>query len=427
MRVNVEYLDQQIDETGTLIKQKEALLKDSEVWDTWRRKYRSKANLGSKAQLAEVVFNILKYPRSSTGSKQDEAAFSSVDHPFVRDYFEVEKLKKVKGTYLLGIRREVQDGYMRPFFNLHTVKTYRSSSDKINFQNIPIRNPVMGKLIRSAFVPRDGHVIVEIDYSGLEFTMAGAITRDPAIRRYIENDGDPHRDMAALVFICEPGEVSKQMRYCGKNQFVFPELYGSYFISCAPVLWQSMESMNLEINGKSVRAHLADHGIERLGKLDPRNTEPGTFVHHMKECEHQYTKVKFKKCFDVQRQAYENYRKTGVVEFATGFIARGLMSRNDVYNWRIQGPAFHCLLWSLIQINKRLVKERWRSKIIGQIHDSIVGDVHEDELPEYLAYAKDIMTNQIRQHWDWLCVPLSVEAEACPLGGTWNDKKVIQI
>jgi len=426
VRIDTTYLDHEIERTKARIKKGEEHLRKSSVWKVWQKRYGSKAKLGSKSQLAAVFFDELGYERNDAGKQQDEAAFANIDHPFIKNYFKVEKLKKVSGTYLSGIRREVVGDRAHVFFNLHTVKTYRGSADRFSYQNLPIRNPEMGGIVRKAFIPSDGHVLVEIDYSGLEFTQAGAITQCPQIRKYIETGGDPHRDMAALVFKCKPEEINKKARYHGKNQFVFPLLYGSYYRSCAPILWAAMK--DLDVGGVPMMDRFADFGITELGQLDTRGeTYPGTFEHWLKQCEKEYTQVRFKKCFDNQRKAYETYRKTGEVRFVTGFVARGLMSRNDVYNWRIQGPAFHCLLWSLTHLHKWLVKSKKRSMIVGQIHDSIIADVHIDELDEYLQYAKHVMTVKIREHWDWLCVPLEVEAEVTPVGGTWNDKQVYAI
>jgi DNA polymerase I-like protein with 3'-5' exonuclease and polymerase domains len=426
IRVDVEYLDKEIERTRARIKQGEAKLKKSKVWGIWKRRYRSKAKLGSKQQLAVIFFDELGYTRNPAGKKHDKVAFAKVDHPFIRRYFKVAKLKKVVDTYLLGIRREVVGDRAHVFFNLHTVKTYRGSADSFSYQNLPIRDPEMGAIVRKAFIPSPGYVLVEIDYGGLEFCMAGAITNDKHIRRYLKTGGDPHRDLASLIFMCKPEQVTKKMRYCAKNMFVFPLLYGSFYRSCAPILWSAIETLDLKIGDQGLMEHVNDHGVHELGRLS-KTTDPGTFEHHLKECEKEYTQVRFKQCFNEQRKAYEHYQKTGLVEFVTGFTASGILSRNDVYNWRIQGPAFHCLLWSLIQLNRWLVKSKMRSKIVGNIHDSIVAEVHVDELEDYLTYAQYIMTDELRQRWKWVNVPLSIEAEVTPENGSWHDKEVYEI
>src|SRR5439155_25997997 len=105
-------------------------------------------------------------------TKANEASFSKVKLPFVKNYFLIQKLKKARSTYLEGIRREVVDGFLHPFFHLHRVETFRSSSSDPNFQNFPVRNAEIGKIIRSAFIARDGHQLVEIDFKALEVMIA---------------------------------------------------------------------------------------------------------------------------------------------------------------------------------------------------------------------------------------------------------------
>ena len=90
---------------------------------------------------------------------------------------------------------------MHPNFNLHLVRTYRSSSDKPNFQNVPIRDAWLSKLTRKAIRSRPGCRLVEIDYGGMEVAIVTCYHKDPAMVRYIEDpELDLHRDMAAECF-----------------------------------------------------------------------------------------------------------------------------------------------------------------------------------------------------------------------------------
>ena len=111
----------------------------------------------------------------------------------------------------------------------------------------------------------------------------------------------------------------------------------------------------------------------------------------------------------------------------TGFRIEGLYKRNEVINYPVQGSAFHWLLWSLIRIQKLLKKYKMKSLLVGQIHDSIVGDVHKKELRDYLDIVKQVMTIDVRKHWEWIIVPLRIEAEVAPVGGSWFDKKEVKI
>lgn len=83
---------------------------------------------------------------------------------------------------------------------------------------------------------------------------------------------------------------------------------------------------------------------------------------------------------------------------------------------------FHCLLWSLIQLQKWLNKYKMKSLIVGQIHDCLLLDVPIDEIQDVLHTAKDIMTTRLRKAWDWLIVPMGVEVDVTPEGGSWADK-----
>ena len=124
--------------------------------------------------------------------------------PELDNLLRIRKLKKVRDTYLEGFLREQVNGYIHPFFNLHLVRTYRSSSDHPNFQNIPKRDKEAMNIVRRAIFPRPGHQLLELDYSGLEVRIAACYHKDKTMLRYI---GDPHSDMhgdmAKQIFIID--------------------------------------------------------------------------------------------------------------------------------------------------------------------------------------------------------------------------------
>jgi DNA polymerase I-like protein with 3'-5' exonuclease and polymerase domains len=106
----------------------------------------------------------------------------------------------------------------------------------------------------------------------------------------------------------------------------------------------------------------------------------------------------------------------------TGFTAEGVHRRNEVINYPVQGNAFHCLLWSLIETMKALRKYKMKSVVIGQIHDSMISDVPDNELQDYLNITEEITAVKLRKHWDWINVPVGTEVEVSPAGGSWADK-----
>ena len=134
MRIDVPYLDRMLDETAEKIKEIEQKLRNDEVYTTWRRRFGARSDMGSRYQLGKVVFEDLGVEckaRTKTGRPATGAdALEGVDFPFVNRWCALEKLKKVRNTFLLGVRKETVDGFLRPFFDLHTATTYRSSSSK---------------------------------------------------------------------------------------------------------------------------------------------------------------------------------------------------------------------------------------------------------------------------------------------------------
>jgi hypothetical protein len=96
-----------------------------------------------------------------------------------------------------------------------------------------------------------------------------------------------------------------------------------------------------------------------------------------------------------------------------------------IFNSAIQGTAFHCLLWSMIELDNALRGKRMKTRIISQIHDEIVFDLFPPEKEKVLELAKKIMTESIREVHNWIIVPLEIEAEITPVGGAWYYKKEI--
>ncbi len=221
----------------------------------------------------------------------------------------------------------------------------------------------------------------------------------------------------------------KNIRYCSKNKFVFPEFYGSWYFSCAPALWEAIETMKLHTrDGTSLRDYLKTKGISKLGSLE-RGSKPvkGTFMYHIKDVENDFWNNRFKVYKQWRADWYKDYQENLEFTTLTGFTISGIMQKNEVINYPVQGVAFHCLLWSLIRLQKLLKKYNMKSLIIGQIHDSIVADVVDTELYDYLQIANQVLTVDIKKHWNWIITPIEIEAEVAPVGKSWYEKKVMKI
>ena len=436
IRIDTAYLQRAIDYSSRKIQKMNDEQKKDKIYKTWKKTFGAKTNMGSREQLGKILFTIMDYPCSTytkTGRpKTDGAALNTVDLDFVKNFLELESLKKVRSTYLTGILRQTVDGVLHPFFNLNLVRTYRGSSDSPNFTNIPVRDPKMKKLVRRAFIARKNHRITEVDYGGVEIASTACYHKDPRMISYIKNDKlDLHRDMAAQCYMLPKKAVSKDARYCGKNMFIFPEFYGDYYIMCAQHLWEAIGKMNLKrVGGEELDlySHLKSKGIYKLGACNPeKRPRKGTFEKRIKEVEDEFWNERFPIYRDWKEKWYKAYLKKGYFDTLTGFRIEGFLKRNAVINYPAQATAFHFLLWSLIGIQKLLKKYKMKSLIVGQIHDSIVGDTHKKELRNYLEICQQVMTIDIRKYWKWINIPLKVEAEVAPVGGSWYEKQEVKI
>jgi hypothetical protein len=233
--------------------------------------------------------------------------------------------------------------------------------------------------------------------------------------------------MAAECYILSPDCILKPVRYQAKGGFVFAEFYGDWYKQVAKNLWDGIDRYHLTTSdGTPLRNHLADEGIDGLGECDPKKEAvEGTFEAHIKAVEHRFWNKRFK-VYHAKRQAWvEEYKRQGYIDLVTGFRCNGPMTKNQVMNYHVQGPAFHCLLWSLIRLQAEIKRRRMGAKIMGQIHDSIISDVPLAEVNDYLVLANDITTRQLRQAWSWITVVLKVEAELSKVN--WHEKKPVEI
>ena len=430
MRVDRAYIRHQMAAVDARVATLADRLRGCEEYRLQRRRYGDRTNLTSRDQLAAVLFDDMghtAHTRTATGRPQlDETALERIGTRYARGFLRLEKLNKLNSTYLRAIDREAVGEFIHAFFGLHTTRSYRGSSDSPNLQNIPVRDPMVGPIIRRAFIPRPGHVLVEFDYGSLEVMIACALSGDPRLT-YDATEGDMHRDMAAECYMLGVDGVTKPTRQAAKGGFVFAEFYGDWYKQVTINLWDAIDRNGLRTpEGVGLRNYLASCGITDRGRCDPsqRDPTPGTFEAHIRAVEKRFWGERFH-VYAAKRKAWvAEYERQGYIDLVTGFRCGGPMTRNQVMNYHIQGPSFHCLLWSLIQTVRELRRGRWRSMVVGTVHDSIIADVHEAELPDYLALVADITTRRLRAAWPWVTVPLTVEAE---VGPNWYDKKPVEI
>lgn len=446
LNTNMEELDSRIAEI------KDKLQSDS-IWKAWKKRFGFKASLTAGHQLATILYEEMRVDggrKTASGKWQsDIEAFAIIDHPFVKSWGGLQKLYKIRNTYLKGVASETvkhhNEWFLHTFFNLHIARTFRSSSDSPNFQNIPIRIPEMARLIRNVFIPRRylrsgkkaKRRLVELDFGGVEVRVAYMYHKDPVMGAYLQDpNSDMHRDMACKIFKCSAKQVGEElpngdknpMRHCAKNQFVFPQFYGDFFGNNARDIWNSIGQLGMYTGGKPTYEWLASKGISELGEIDEETRKPtaGSFLAHMQKIEDFFWNKRFVVYSEWKRRWYDDYLRTGGFTTKTGFRIVGDMDKNDVINYPVQGSAFHCLLYALIIIQGWLRKKGLETLIVGQIHDSIILDVYEREFDYVIDKCFDVMTRVVPKHWDWITLPLEVEAEAAPVGGSWLLKKKLK-
>lgn len=448
IRIDTELLNKTIKRMEAKVGKIKEKLHKSKVWKIFKEEYGEKANVGSGPQLANVLFSkmgITPVVFTNKGSPEDlgfgkrpdgfynkpstsEKALQDVDHPFVHRLFKMKGYEKVRGTFLKGIKRELVNGFVHPFFDLHTARTYRSSSSWPNFQNFPKRDEEISKIVRSLFFPRVGEHFWETDFKGAEVVTAAVVTGDSALKRYVtDKTKDMHRDTGADIFMLPTSDINSKLRHLSKNLFVFAEFYGSYYKLTAKSIWETVcREKDLFVGNTDIKLkdHLFSKGIKEGGEFDPdREPRKGTFEYHIKEVERVFWHERFPGYTAWKKQWYEKFKKDGGFRTVTGFWIEGPMARNAVLNYPIQGPAFHCLLWFLIQMQKWLKKNKMKTKLVGQIHDSCEGSSPPDEIQDVLNKANELVRVDLPKAFPWITAPMSIEVSVAPVDSSWYNIK----
>jgi DNA polymerase-1 len=364
----------------------------------------------------------VKTTETGQGATHEEA-LRRLDIPGLDLILSIRKLSKIKNTYLGAFIREQFNGFIHPSFNLHNVRTYRSSSEGPNFQNIPKRDKESMKICRRAILPRPGHMLVEADFSALEVNISECYHKDPVMMNYLlDPKSDMHLDMAKQIFIMPDMQKSipahAVMRQAAKNGFVFPQFYGDYYGNNAHSLcewtklprgrWKRGQGLELP-DGSHISNHFLSKGIKSFDQ----------FTEHMKKVEDDFWNRRFKEYGRWKKKSIQDYRKRGWLKTHTGFTCSGLMRDNEISNYPIQGSAFHCLLFTFIELDKIAQREKWKSKIVGQIHDSILLDADPAELGRIKEALQTIVKEILPNAWKWIIVPLEIDVEEYGVDLPW--------
>lgn len=392
---------------------------ESEDAVKYMQRYAAILNPNSPADLKKLfILNGTLTENSAAGKSLNVEYLESLNTPLANDILQMRKYSKIGKTFIKGYDREAMydpatGSYLiRPFFNLSTgsggesggPRTYRSSADSPNFQNIPKRDKEMKHILRSLFIAPPGWKYMEADYKSLEVMVSASYHHDPSMLKYLQDpSSDMHRDTAADMYMRRPEDVTKLERQSIKTGYVFSSFYGASYKHCAERMWAKMPD--------TAKENLRAHGIVNYPQ----------FLNHVKTADSIFWNERFKVYNEWRNAEWDRYQKNGYVEGYMGCRCYGPMSFTECANRCIQGSGFHTLLQALGDDLDDFERLGLQSRIIGQIHDAIVLLVksEEQEIVEDILYKNGVV--KVMHNFKWIAVPLVIEAEVSEDGGCWAE------
>ncbi|MCI9516082.1 MAG: DNA polymerase I [Lachnospiraceae bacterium] len=348
-------------------------------------------NINSPKQLGVILFEKLKLPygkKTKTGysTAADVLEKLADEAPVVSRILEYRQLTKLKSTYADGLANYIaEDGRIHSTFKQTITATGRISSTEPNLQNIPIRME-LGRLIRKVFIPKDGYVFVDADYSQIELRVLAAISGDETLIHAYREAQDIHRITASQVFHIPFDEVTDLQRRNAKA-VNFGIVYG-------------ISSFGLSQDLSITRKEAAQY-IEKYFE-----TYPG-----------------IKKFLD---DTVENAKKEGYVttlfgrrrpmpELKAGNFMQRSFGERVAMNAPIQGTAADIIKIAMIRVNDRLKAENLKSRLILQVHDELLIEAEESETDE----VKRILLEEMQGAAE-LSVKLEIDMHT---GKSWYEAK----
>jgi len=342
-------------------------------------------NLGSPKQLGEILFDKLKIggnkqKKTKTGqyaTGEEVLSYLALTNPIVQDILEWRQVVKLQNTYVdaLPLQVEAKTGRVHTDYMQTVAATGRLSSNNPNLQNIPIRTE-RGRQIRKAFIARDeDHTLISADYSQIELRIIAALSGDPEMVRSFQNNEDIHASTASKVFNVPLAEVTREQRSHAKT-VNFGIVYG---VSAFGLSNQTSLS-------RSESKDLIDAYYQTYPRLKQYIGEQVEIAREQGYVQTISGRRRYLKDINSQNQ-----------------VVRGAAERNAV-NAPIQGSAADIIKIAMINIQKRLTEENWKSKMLLQVHDELVFDVHNSELETIKPLIKHEMENAFI-----LDVPLEVD------------------
>ncbi|MEC8332525.1 MAG: DNA polymerase I, partial [Verrucomicrobiota bacterium] len=350
-------------------------------------------NLNSPKQLGEVLFEELKLVEKPKKTKTGQYATNeqvlstlSAKHSIVSDLLEYRQLSKLRSTYIQALPEDIDPKTNRVHTNYGQVQTAtgRLTSNDPNLQNIPVRSP-KGREIRKAFVPREGWKLLAADYSQIELRILAALTSDTGLIKAFKEGQDIHTATAAKIFDVSPEDVAREQRATAKMvNFGIP--YGISAFGLA----------------------------QRLGSVSRSEAQDIIDSYF----------AQFPGIPDYMEAQRESAKSKGYVETICGrrrylrdinssnATIRAAAERNAI-NMPIQGTAADMIKIAMVRVQNSITKAGLESRMLLQVHDELVFDLHPDEEEALRKIVTDGMVGALE-----LACPIEVEIG---IGKNWLE------
>ena len=348
-------------------------------------------NINSPKQLGEILFGKLGLPhgkKTKTGWSTNADVLEKLRYeaPIVGAVLEYRQYAKLKSTYAEGLLKAMDpDGRIRTRFQMTVTATGRLSSTEPNLQNIPTRTD-LGSEIRRMFIPAEGCVLVDADYSQIELRLLAHISGDEAMRAAFTTGADIHTATAAQVFHVAPGDVTHEMRRRAKA-VNFGIVYGISAFSL---------SQDIGVTVAEAKAYMEAYFA----------TFPGVRKYMddvvAKAKEQGYVETLF-------------HRRRELPEIRSSNFNMRSFGERVALNMPIQGTAADIMKLAMVAVEKRLKKELPEAKLVLQVHDELIV-----ECPEPQAAAAATLLEEEMEQVAHLSVPLTAEAH---WGRNWLEAK----
>lgn len=343
-------------------------------------------NIGSPKQLGEILFDKMKLVDKPKKTKSGQYATGenilsalATEHEIARRILDFREVLKLKNTYVDALPKLISDydGRIHTSYNQAVTSTGRLSSTNPNLQNIPIRTP-KGQLIRKAFVPRnEDYLLMSADYSQVELRIMASFSKDESMIEAFRLGRDIHATTAAKIFDVKLEEVTSDMRRKAKTAN-FGIIYGVSAFGLAQQL--------------SIPRGEASEIIKAYFKEFP------SIKNYMDAVIKQAREKEYVETVMGRRRYLRDINSRNPT-------VRGYAERNAI-NAPIQGTAADMIKLAMVNIHRWMQQEKLKSRMIMQVHDELIFDVHQSETEQIKEKVVELMKDALP-----LEVPMEVEAD----------------